>query len=164
MTSEKFHKDIIKLIGSFGNATILELNCGNGSNIKNYIDNNGNYFAFEPDVELYMEARKRIEKQSNIFLNCGNVFRIPQNKYDFVLIDEEKPELARQAVSVILKKNLTSELFMIVFKNYSKIYPFIDSFFQDIMIPVGEPQEAVAIGILPDKKQEIEERLIRESI
>jgi 16S rRNA A1518/A1519 N6-dimethyltransferase RsmA/KsgA/DIM1 with predicted DNA glycosylase/AP lyase activity len=160
----KLNEDIIKLVNSYSSPTILEIGCRTGQNIDLFLEHCAYYYAYEADQDLFMEARRFAQGKANVFLTCGNALRVAPNKYDFVLINQKRPELVRQAIVALLKRNLTSNHFMVVVQNYVENSFFIDKFFKDIMVRIGSDLEAAAICITQEKKKELEERLSKEAI
>lgn len=126
-------------------------------------------YAVTGNMDTFNDARNAFKKFNNLTILHGDVHRAPANNYHVVVFGQSGHEAyVRRDTMVMLKKNFMNQPFIFVYLGYNNpeykgVKEFVDNYFKDIKVPIADG-EACAVYLTEQKKEEINKRLIDESI
>ncbi len=144
----RWKKDFIQMLNPTSKKKLIDVGCGTGDIANLYIkltNNNTRILCIDPNKKMIEEGKKKLIKHKNIIwkVGCAEDLKVEDNTYDFYTISfglRNTKDLNKSLSEVyrVLRKGgrfLCLEFSKIenanlefIYKNYSKIIPFIGQF------------------------------------
>ncbi len=141
----RWKKDFIQMLNPTSNKKLIDVGCGTGDIANLYIkltNNNTRILCIDPNKKMIEEGKKKLIKHKNIIwkVGCAEDLKVEDNTYDFYTISfglrntKDLNKSLSEAYRVLRKggrflclefSKIENSNLEFVYKNYSKIIPFI---------------------------------------
>ena len=144
----RWKKDFIQMLNPTSNKKLIDVGCGTGDIANLYIkltNNNTRILCIDPNKKMIEEGKKKLIKHKNIIwkVGCAENLKVEGNTYDFYTISfglrntKDLNKSLSEAYRVLKKggrflclefSKIENANLEFIYKNYSKIIPFIGQF------------------------------------
>ena len=144
----RWKKDFIQMLNPTSKKKLIDVGCGTGDIANLYIkltNNNTRILCIDPNKKMIEEGKKKLIKHKNIIwkVGCAEDLKVEDNTYDFYTISfglrntEDLNKSLSEAYRVLKKggrflclefSKIENANLEFIYKNYSKIIPFIGQF------------------------------------
>ena len=144
----RWKKDFIQMLNPTSEKKLIDVGCGTGDIADLYIkstNNNTRILCIDPNKKMIDEGKKKLKKYKNIIwkIGCAEDLKVKDNTYDFYTISfglRNTKDLNKSLYEAyrVLKKGgrflclefskIENSNLEFIYKNYSKIIPFIGQF------------------------------------
>ena len=144
----RWKKDFIQMLNPTSKKKLIDVGCGTGDIANLYIkltNNNTRILCIDPNKKMIEEGKKKLIKHKNIIwkVGCAEDLKVEDNTYDFYTISfglrntKDLNKSLSEAYRVLKKggrflclefSKIENSNLEFVYKNYSKIIPFIGQF------------------------------------
>ena len=144
----RWKKDFIQMLNPTSKKKLIDVGCGTGDIANLYIkltNNNTRILCIDPNKKMIEEGKKKLIKHKNIIwkVGCAEDLKVKDNTYDFYTISfglrntKDLNKSLSEAYRVLKKggrflclefSKIENANLEFIYKNYSKIIPFIGQF------------------------------------
>ena len=144
----RWKKDFIQMLNPTSKKKLIDVGCGTGDIANLYIkltNNNTRILCIDPNKKMIEEGKKKLIKHKNIIwkVGCAEDLKVEDNTYDFYTISfglrntKDLNKSLSEAYRVLKKggrflclefSKIENANLEFIYKNYSKIIPFIGQF------------------------------------
>ena len=144
----RWKKDFIQTLNPTSEKKLIDVGCGTGDIANLYIkstNSNTKILCIDPNKRMIDEGKKKLKKYENIIwkVGCAEDLKVEDNKYDFYTISfglrntKDLNKSLSEAYRVLKKggrflclefSKIENSNLEFIYKNYSKIIPFIGQF------------------------------------
>ncbi len=144
----RWKKDFIQMLNPTSKKKLIDVGCGTGDIANLYIkltNNNTRILCIDPNKKMIEEGKKKLIKHKNIIwkVGCAENLKVENNTYDFYTISfglrntKDLNKSLSEAYRVLKKggrflclefSKIENANLEFIYKNYSKIIPFIGQF------------------------------------
>lgn len=144
----RWKKDFIQMLNPTSKKKLIDVGCGTGDIANLYIkltNNNTRILCIDPNKKMIEEGKKKLIKHKNIIwkVGCAENLKVEDNTYDFYTISfglrntKDLNKSLSEAYRVLKKggrflclefSKIENANLEFIYKNYSKIIPFIGQF------------------------------------
>jgi len=144
----RWKKDFIQMLNPTSKKKLIDVGCGTGDIANLYIkltNNNTRILCIDPNKKMIEEGKKKLIKHKNIIwkVGCAEDLKVEDNTYDFYTISfglrntKDLNKSLSEAYRVLRKggrflclefSKIENANLEFIYKNYSKIIPFIGQF------------------------------------
>ena len=144
----RWKKDFIQMLNPTSKKKLIDVGCGTGDIANLYIkltNNNTRILCIDPNKKMIEEGKKKLIKHKNIIwkVGCAENLKVEDNTYDFYTISfglrntKDLNKSLSEAYRVLRKggrflclefSKIENANLEFIYKNYSKIIPFIGQF------------------------------------
>ena len=144
----RWKKDFIQMLNPTSEKKLIDVGCGTGDIANLYIkltNNNTRILCIDPNKKMIDEGKKKLKKYENIIwkVGCAEDLKVEDNTYDFYTISfglrntKDLNKSLSEAYRVLKKggrflclefSKIENSNLEFIYKNYSKIIPFIGQF------------------------------------
>ena len=144
----RWKKDFIQMLNPTSEKKLIDVGCGTGDIADLYIkstNNNTRILCIDPNKKMIDEGKKKLKKHENIIwkVGCAEDLKVEDNTYDFYTISfglrntKNLNKSLSEAYRVLKKggrflclefSKIENSNLEFIYKNYSKIIPFIGKF------------------------------------